>query len=100
MPEHVRLECEDDGCDGCNLCELFACAVCGGAEGSLTTNCPGRRVSSEMLDQVYDGWWDYRDARGGWCVPDGRGRSMGDQAIRAAGAVAMRDVEQNEDEQT
>jgi hypothetical protein len=48
-------------CDdlGCTICELFICSVCGGAEGSLTTDCPGVKVPYEVGQRVYAGEIDY-----------------------------------------
>lgn len=44
--EH-KLEDREDG--------LENCLTCGGAEGSMPTHCPGRRLTSYELDQIYDG---------------------------------------------
>jgi hypothetical protein len=42
-------------CDG----GLAVCKVCGGAEGSLTTECPGYQLDPNMLDNIYAGKSDY-----------------------------------------
>jgi hypothetical protein len=39
--------------------ELQHCKVCGGAEGSLPTLCPGRRMTEEEQDAVYAGELDF-----------------------------------------
>lgn len=44
---------------------LAHCKVCGGAEGSLPIECPGRRMTAQEEDEVYAGslqfsnskWW-------------------------------------------
>lgn len=63
--EHVRAKCKGTcGPYGCNLCNLFVCSVCGTAEGSLTTDCPGVSVSSDDQDRIYrDGNLDFRDGK-------------------------------------
>lgn len=67
---------------GCMFCDggLFACTVCGGIEGSLTTDCPGKRMTEAEQDEVYAGRKDYREGRG-WIIPDGTGTSMGDSRL-------------------
>ena len=47
---------------------LGVCKVCGGMEGSLTTDCPGERIPYEKDQEVYAGKIDYREGRG-W-VPE------------------------------
>jgi hypothetical protein len=53
-PRHLRYRCPPD-CERCCICEggLYSCVTCGGAEGSLPTDCPGRRMTSEEQDEVY-----------------------------------------------
>jgi len=41
---------------------LAHCKICGGAEGSLTTACPGRRLAASMDDAVYAGDFDFNGA--------------------------------------
>lgn len=63
--KHVRVEhCGNPNCDGCAICNLFLCAVCGGAEGSLTTECPGIKIDEEQADAVYAGKLDF--VNGSW----------------------------------
>ena len=76
-PRHVRKRCEgceqcrEDGYGGghyggdCLLDVLFACRVCGGAEGSLPRDCPGERMHEIVECGVMSGDVDY-DAREGW----------------------------------
>lgn len=82
MSEHVHYDCK---CNApyCQFCDggLFACTVCGGFEGTLTTYCPGEKVDDERLNEVYAGRLDYRDGRG-WVKPDGTGTSMGDTDVK------------------
>lgn len=59
MSNHTYYECPPDReCDdryGCQYCSggLLFCVICGGAEGSLTSECPGARMSDEEEDAVY-----------------------------------------------
>lgn len=52
MTEHIRQLC---GCDRptCNVCQLFLCSVCGGFEGSLLPECPGKKLSEEEHNANY-----------------------------------------------
>lgn len=38
---------------------LKHCKICGGAEGSLPTDCPGVKMTPEQDDAVYQGLLDY-----------------------------------------
>jgi hypothetical protein len=58
MTEH-KLHDRDDG--------LAHCMVCGGAEGSMPTECPGVRMTPEQEQAVYDGRLNY--AMRQWWVP-------------------------------
>jgi len=49
-------ECADWSC---NICNLFICSICGGAEGSLTTDCPCYPVPYVMDQLVYAGAIDF-----------------------------------------
>lgn len=53
--EHVRAICTgaEDCPPTCNVCQLFLCAVCGGFEGSLLPECPGRRLTEDEHDANY-----------------------------------------------
>ena len=84
MSEHIQYVCTSKhDYPGCQFCDggLFACTVCKGMEGSTPTHCPGVPMTEQQSDDVYAGKLDYRDDRGGWCEPDGTGRSMGDTRI-------------------
>jgi hypothetical protein len=45
----------------CFVCEggLAQCSVCDGAEGELTTKCPGIKLSNPILNRIYRGDLDY-----------------------------------------
>jgi len=45
-------------------CLLNGCSVCGAGEGSLTTDCPGRKVTFDKQQEVYETNLDYTDERG------------------------------------
>lgn len=55
--EHTRKICnpKTDRCDDgrCNVCDLYVCAVCNGAEGSLLPECPGRFLSYDEDQRNY-----------------------------------------------
>ena len=40
---------------------LALCRVCGGVEGSLPSDCPGKKMSSLDMDMVYEGLKDFKD---------------------------------------
>ncbi len=74
---HHRYNCEHadpDDSIGCCICEggLFSCTRCGGAEGSLPTDCPGIQISHEMQDDIAAGNADYL-WREGWVLLDANG---------------------------
>ena len=61
MNNHIKQECFTPDCGGtCNQCCLFCCKVCGGAEGSLPTECPGVRMTERQQHQVYYERLDYQ----------------------------------------
>lgn len=62
----LECECNQPGCEVCNG-GLMACDICGGAEGSLTTDCCGYAVHPSVLDAVYEGGLDF--INGQWVVP-------------------------------
>ncbi len=66
MNGHIQATC-DGKCSepyGCTLCNLFYCTVCRGAEGSLPSECPGKPISEENQQLIYQGTLDFRD--GSW----------------------------------
>ena len=61
--EHVLETHKGRSCEyGCAICDggLALCKVCGGAEGSLTTECCGRELTEVTLDAVYGGTLDFK----------------------------------------
>lgn len=50
-----------------NLEGLVYCTVCDGAEGELTTDCPGVKMTREMRYAVVTGSADYKDGK--WQLP-------------------------------
>ena len=40
---------------------VYACKVCGGFEGTLTTCCPRTRINSEQSAAIYAGTLNFRD---------------------------------------
>lgn len=54
--------------DNCTACVLALCTTCGGAEASLPTDCPQRRMSALEEDEVQAGLLDFKLDRG-WHVP-------------------------------
>lgn len=48
--DHILFDRDDD---------LVHCKVCGGAEGSLPTLCPGRRLTEEEERAIYAGELDF-----------------------------------------
>lgn len=45
----------------CPICDgsLFACRICNGAEGTLTTECPGTIINEEKQNLIYNGKLDF-----------------------------------------
>ena len=54
MVKHIYKDCKCKKV-GCIYCDggLLYCEVCGGFEGSLTTECCGRRLTREEEDRIY-----------------------------------------------
>jgi hypothetical protein len=57
--DQTDCTCSHDNDESCWVCRnivnggLGVCRVCGGAEGTLTTDCCGRRITPEEEDQIY-----------------------------------------------
>lgn len=64
MTAHTRATHPPDkdcGPYGCNVCNLFICSVCGGAEGSLATECPDAQITTGQQDEIYAGTLDFKN---------------------------------------
>ncbi len=48
----------------CEHCTLSVCSVCGGGEGSLTTDCPGAKIDGDRQQEICETNLDYTDDRG------------------------------------
>jgi len=77
----------------CSICEggLFLCSVCGLAEASLTTDCPGTRVPSQRVGEILHGRLDY--AGGAWFDLDPAGKAAARERlakVRAGIVVRLR----------
>ncbi|MEW6115633.1 MAG: hypothetical protein AB1553_01875 [Nitrospirota bacterium] len=61
-------ECDCGGTGHCNICDggLAICKICGGAEGSLPTECPGEKMIAHQDEAVYAGKLDFFN--GQWTV--------------------------------
>ena len=67
MTKHIQMQCKSKNCSGaCNACGLKRCSVCNGAETSLPTECPGRRMSAFEKMGVVNGIFDYYDGAWRW----------------------------------
>ena len=63
----TRETCDCDKSEyNCPVCEggLSICKVCHGAEGGITTDCPGELATMDQHDAVYAGKLDYRKGEG------------------------------------
>jgi hypothetical protein len=67
MRKHTFYQCK---CNkfGCQFCDggLGLCTVCDGAEGTLTTECPGRKITKEEAAKIYN--WKSLDFKDGQWV--------------------------------
>lgn len=66
MPLHSLEEHKNCERPHCPICDgaLASCTVCGGAEGSLPTDCPGHRMTAQQMEAVYAAALDFRDDEG------------------------------------
>jgi hypothetical protein len=69
FPRHKLARCDghiDDWEErNCVLCKgLSWCVTCGGAEGSMPSDCPGTRLRFETLDTIQKGDLDFRFKEG------------------------------------
>lgn len=77
-PQHLRVNCQPDkdgylsdacAAGSCPCGNLFMCKRCGGAEGSLPTDCPGEKITREQADAIYAGKLNYTRQHG-WLLAD------------------------------
>ncbi len=64
--EHKFVEHDNCNKENCPVCDggLSICEICDGAEGSLTTDCCGRKLTSDELDRIYESEdMDFRDGK-------------------------------------
>lgn len=69
---HILYETEDTDrpnsiCDRNGEVTLGLCKVCGGAEASLTTHCPNRKLTEDEERKIIKGDLDFLD--GMWIIP-------------------------------
>lgn len=80
------------GSVGCMFCDggLSACTVCGGLEGTLTTDCCGHRLTTQEEHEIYDlGILDFRN--GQWVNKPNYTRFDGDIMICVDGVRRNRE---------
>lgn len=65
--KHQWHKCDREDCVVCRG-DLSLCTVCGLAEGQLTTDCPGERVSPQKGEEVYRGHIDFKEGK--WVKKD------------------------------
>jgi hypothetical protein len=69
---HTPHACSYEKCgeryhlDNCMSAVLDVCDVCGGAESSMPSNCPGFRIDADTLDMITAGKVDFVNGR--WAV--------------------------------
>lgn len=63
LGKHKWHRCKEPNCQVCQG-GLAYCVVCGGAEGELTIDCCGRRLSEEVRHKVFYGEVDYTRSQG------------------------------------
>lgn len=66
MLSHAAVKHTNCDVTGCPFCDggLFACKVCGCAEGATTDDCPGVQITPWAMDEIYAGRLNFRD--GAW----------------------------------
>ncbi len=62
MSEHQLHSCNEDNCFVCRG-GLSFCEVCKGAEASLPTDCPGRRLTHTEEDAIVAGALNFVDGQ-------------------------------------
>jgi len=67
FPKHKLHRCESEWCKACPG-GLSLCQVCGGAEGTLPTDCPGVKMDEDTSNAVWSSRLDYVYGIG-WVTP-------------------------------
>jgi hypothetical protein len=57
---HTLHQCDKEDCFICNG-GLSSCTVCGGAEATLPTDCPGDQMTDEQMKAVQDKANDFKN---------------------------------------
>jgi len=62
--KHTWFKCQC-GRMSCPYCggDLASCTVCGGDEGTLPTDCPGKRLQEATLNAIWKGYINFKDGR-------------------------------------
>lgn len=60
--QHAFHSCNEEDCYPCGG-GLAVCVICKGAEGSLPTECPGAKMTSEQDEAIMAGKLDYVDGK-------------------------------------
>lgn len=99
MKHQLYQGCGNIACDGaCAKCSLDLCKVCGLAEGSLTTECPGINVggASRAADDVYNGKLDFVGGqwREGWVSLSSPARSSNPHFLADKAELKIRAMSQ------
>lgn len=71
-PRHRLHRCGELNCMICNG-GLASCETCGGGEGDLPTDCPGRWMTIDEMEAVYCGDMNYTRQRGWFACTEARG---------------------------
>lgn len=61
--KHKYIDGCEDQCGCCNFCNLNVCEVCGEYEAGLTTDCCGRKVTTEETELILNGKLDFIDGK-------------------------------------
>ena len=62
MIEHIYHKCNEENCSLCDT-GLLICDVCGCAEGTLASECPGTLVPNSVQESIYNGTKEFINGR-------------------------------------